>query len=532
MKKRLIYSCLLLGATFIAGCTKDFDKINTDPTKVTAALINPNFFMSQAQIHFSNSGYDQLLYQSMWSQSLAGTYDYYGNGDKYIYAGSGAGYYERTWNTSYESVTLVDEMKNLVKGKAGFGNLDNCGTILRMLILERITDAYGDIPFSQEGQAKSGITTPVFDTQQSIYTSMLSQLQTATAALDASQAGPTNDLFYKGDVAQWKKLGYSLMLRAAMRLTKVDPATAQKYAEMAYTGGAMTSIDDNCKVKADDASGNGNSDAAALLVPDDFREVRWSKTLIDFMQSTNDPRISAIAEISTGTGKKANETQAPGINTAALQIGMPNGYDQKGGSTDISKAPGYPGATPANPAISGDAAAPDGKYSRPQFAVYDNRNRYNFLLTYGETELLFAEAATRGWATGNAATHYANALTADMKTLAQFGTTSVPDASIAAYVITHPLVAVTALQQINMEYFVETSSTFNFNETWTNWRRSGYPVLKPVVYPGQFTDGSIPRRIRYPVGLPSTNPANYAAAVSRLSSGGGDTFISRMWWDK
>ena len=267
-------------------------------------------------------------------------------------------------------------------------------------------------------------------------------------------------------------------------------------------------------------------------MPYDFREWLWSKPVIDFMQSTNDPRISAIAEISTGTGKKANETQAPGINTAALQIGMPNGYDQKGGSTDISKAPGYPGATPANPAISGDAAAPDGKYSRPQFAVYDNRNRYNFLLTYGETELLFAEAATRGWATGNAATHYANALTADMKTLAQFGTTSVPDASIAAYVIAHPLVAVTALQQINMEYFVETSSTFNFNETWTNWRRSGYPVLKPVVYPGQFTDGSIPRRIRYPVGLPSTNPANYAAAVSRLSSGGGDTFISRMWWDK
>jgi hypothetical protein len=26
------------------------------------------------------------------SQSLASTYDYYGNGDKYIYAGSGRGY--------------------------------------------------------------------------------------------------------------------------------------------------------------------------------------------------------------------------------------------------------------------------------------------------------------------------------------------------------------------------------------------------------------------------------------------------------
>jgi PBP1b-binding outer membrane lipoprotein LpoB len=69
MKKRLIYSCLLAGATFIAGCTKNFDAINTDPTKVNAAVFPPNFLLAQAQIKFSNSGYDQLLFQSMWSQS-------------------------------------------------------------------------------------------------------------------------------------------------------------------------------------------------------------------------------------------------------------------------------------------------------------------------------------------------------------------------------------------------------------------------------------------------------------------------------
>ena len=105
MKKQLIYSCLLIGATFIAGCTKNFDQINTDPTKVEPTLATAPYLMSQAQIKFSNSGYDQLLYQSMWSQSLASTYDYYGNGDKYIYAGSGLDYYSRTWNTSYGAST-------------------------------------------------------------------------------------------------------------------------------------------------------------------------------------------------------------------------------------------------------------------------------------------------------------------------------------------------------------------------------------------------------------------------------------------
>jgi hypothetical protein len=41
---------------------------------------------------------------------------------------------------------------------------------------------------------------------------------------------------------------------------------------------------------------------------------------------------------------------------------------------------------------------------------------------------------------------------------------------------------------------------------------------------------TIPRRMPYPVTLPSTNAANYAAAVAKLS--GGDTFTAKVWWDK
>jgi hypothetical protein len=531
MKKRLLYSCLIAGATFIAGCTKNFDEVNTNPNKTTENLFNPNYLMSQAQFQFSQTGYDQLLFQSMWTQSLASTFSYYSNGDKYVLGGSGNNYFSRTWNRGYGALTLVDEMKNLVKGKAELSNLDNCGTILRVLFMQRITDLYGDAPYSEEGQAKAGLTTPKFDKQQEIYTAMLSQLETATAALDVAKAGPTADLFYGGDVAKWKRLGYSLMLRVAMRLTKVDPATARTYAEKAYAGGTMTSIADNAKTLADNANGNSNDNAGALLVADDFREVRWAKTLIDYMKSTNDPRVSAIAEISAGNGKAANEDRAtPGINTYALQLGMPNGYDLNGGSTDISKAPGYPGATPAANAT--DAPAQLGKYSRPRLQVYGDRNSANIIYTYGESELLLAEASFRGWNTGVAATHYANALAADMQTLAQLNGTAVAVVSptdVTAYVAAHPFNPANALQQINMEYWVHTSATFNFNETFANYRRSGFPVLTPVVYGGQYINGTVPRRMPYPITLPQTNGANYSAAVS---SQGADNFATRVWWDK
>lgn len=214
MKKGLLYSCLVAAATFVSSCTKEFNTINTNSNATNSAVINSNYFVAQAQIQFSNTGYDQLLFQSMWAQSLASTFSYYSNGDKYVFGGSGTNYYSRTWNTSYGAVTLIDEMKNFIKGNTTYTNLDNCGTILRVLMLQRVTDAYGDIPYSQEGQAKAGIITPVFDTQQSIYTAMLSQLDAATAALDVTKVGPTSDLFYSGDVSKWKRLGYSLMLRA------------------------------------------------------------------------------------------------------------------------------------------------------------------------------------------------------------------------------------------------------------------------------------------------------------------------------
>jgi len=527
MKKRYIFSLLVAGATLMGSCTKNFEEINTNPDKTTGELINPNYFISQSQITFSQTGYDQLLFQAGWVQSLASTFNYYGNGDKYIFASAGTGYFTYTWNRAYSALTLVNEMQDLIKDKPEYTNLNASGTILRVLIMQRITDLYGDVPYSEAAMAKSGNFTPKFDKQQDIYADMLKKLETATAALDVSKAGPTADLFYGGDVAKWKRLGYSLMLKLAMRMTKVDAASARTWAEKAYAGGTMSGVADDAKVFAD-ASNSTSSNSDVIRTPDDFRELRWGKTLIDYMKSTSDPRIPAVAEISAGTGLAANNNQAAGNNTASLQQGLPNGYT----ITSIANAPGYPGATPADPAVSGDAPAPLGKYSRPRFQVYADRGSANFIYTYGESELLLAEAASRGWSTGVASTHYANALAANMRSLAGYNTTAaatVSETAITTYVAAHPLVPATALQQINTEYWVATSTTFDFNEAYANWRRSGFPVLTPVVYPGQYISGQIPRRMPYPTSLLQTNGANYQAAATAI---GGDNFATRVWWDK
>ena len=57
------------------------------------------------------------------------------------------------------------------------------------------------------------------------------------------------DFIFNGDIAKWKKFGYSLMLRLAMRVSNVDATMADTYVTKAVAGGTMASNDDNVWVK-------------------------------------------------------------------------------------------------------------------------------------------------------------------------------------------------------------------------------------------------------------------------------------------
>jgi len=531
MRKTVIYAALTAAALFSTSCSEKYlDDVNTNPNAASAANLNPNYLLTDGQLTFANTGYGELLYPAPAIQALASTFNYYGNGDKYTNSGGFTGYQSLLFNQGYTALSRLQQAIDVAnaQGASRYTNVIAISNIMKIMIFQRITDAYGDIPFSQAVMASQGITTPQYDKQQDIYPAMLTQLDAAITSLDAAGAKASGDLLYAGDVAQWKKLGYSLMVRVAMRMTKANAALAKTYTEKAAAAGTMTSYTDNALVRGDIAFGDTqNATTNALLTTDDFREVKWSKTLIDYLRTTNDPRLGAIAEI-PAAGAAGNANQAlVGDNTPGLQRGLPNGYDLTGGTYDIRKRSDYPGSTGT-----GTDVAPLGNYSRPRIAVYIQRSAPNFLLTYAETELLLAEAASRGWSVGaNAATHYANGVRGAMLSLSQFGTAGViSQGTIDAYVLANPLGATNQLKQINEQYWLETSTTFNFIEGWNNWRRSGYPELTPVNYPGNVTGGTIPRRLIYPVTEVSNNPAGYASGVASLT--GGDLLTSRVWWDK
>jgi hypothetical protein len=311
-----------------------------------------------------------------------------------------------------------------------------------------------------------------------------------------------------------------------MRMSKVDPANAQKWVQIAVQGGVMSSIADNAMILHQNVSGTPVPNGTALiLIGNDPNAYRLSQTFVNYLSSTGDPRLSYLATVCA----KPGVTTDKGDTTFSRQLGQPNGYDVPGSGSayDLVKASNWPKSPSV--ATADSLTVYQNRYSVVNRYTYARLDAPTFFLTYGETQLLLAEAAQRGWVTGTSASAYYTAgVTGSMMQLgAQVGA-GPSNAAIAGYLATNPFDPANAFLQINSQYWV--ASFMDENESFANWRRSGYPMLTPVVYPGNVTNGTIPRRFTYPQGEAATNSANYNAAVSGLSNG--DKMTSRVWWDK
>ncbi|MFD2789655.1 hypothetical protein KCTC52924_03873 [Arenibacter antarcticus] len=518
----------------LSSCDKNFDEINTDPNRAGAETFDPNLILPNILASYAQNttGYNgSILFQSMWTQTLASTTtggaNYYSNGDKYVASGSINSYIQNVWNNDFSNASRADQMEKLASANPELVNLQALGKMMKVLTLSFVTDIYGDIPYSEALMAEDGITQPAYDKQEVLYPAMLQDLETALSALDNSQRSPSNDPLYGGDITKWRKFGYSLMLKLAMRMVNSNPTEAQSYLAKALSGGIFENTADEAVLMMD-ADNFPNNNATSLRTVDDTYEVRWSKPLIDYLVSNGDPRLEISAEIPPA-GLAANfDPNTVGNSDPTIQIGLPNGYDTSGGATDISNHPDFPG-----PTGTGDNVAKIGSYSRPT-GIYRERGAPIFLLTYGEIQLLLADAAVRGYTTpATAAQHYSNGIVGGMLSMGSFGEAAViSEGDALNFAAASPLdISSTeaSLEMINEQFWASTGLMGNFVETWNNWKRTGYPVLTPVSFSGNFTNGQIPLRQVYPSSEGSNNPDNFNAAVSNM---GGDTWTTKMWWVK
>jgi hypothetical protein len=142
--------------------------------------------------------------------------------------------------------------------------------------------------------------------------------------------------------------------------------------------------------------------------------------------------------------------------------------------------------------------------------------------------LLLAEAALRGFTTGDAAALYESGIRANMEQFADFGSSAaISETDVQAYIDAHPYDAGSALELINTQYWV--SAFLNGAELFANLRRSEFPALEKNPYPGSEITGKFIRRMPYPDSEIITNTANLNAAIGVQ---GPNDLNTRMWWDK
>jgi len=507
MKNKLRVSAIFLVFFGLVSCDKGFDEMNVNPIALTS--VDPSFQLNSAIVNTA-PGYGNLSYETTIVKQMITPFS--GQGAAANFNQDNRSVAAGNWNNFYTgNVKELTDVIAKTKDLPARSNLYNMARIWNAYTFMQLTDTYGDVPYNQAGKNfLSGISTPIYDSQESIYTAILTELETASAALDATKARVTTDVLYDGDITRWKRFGYSLLLRAGMRLSKVNPTKAAEIVAKAVAGGVMQSNTDNAILRHNPtfpnppgSSLNGGQSAFFYLAED----------FVTHLKNANDPRLASIAVRYVGAASGAQQVESRANRTPAIQIGMPLGFD----NTTISRAFRASNLVSLN------------DYSQLDRTRLAGLNAPSFLVTYAQTQLLLAEASFRNWTIGTPGTFYSNGIRAHMQQFVGYGASSViTDAAINTFVAANPLTVGKQLEEINTQYWV--ASFLIGPETWANFRRSGFPNLTPNPFPGKdLTTEPFIRRLTYTDAELNVNRTNVQAAIARQ---GADIMDTRIWWDK
>ena len=200
-----------------------------------------------------------------------------------------------------KTIKNVVDVIEKTKDKPELINYWAMATIMRAYEISRLTDAYGDVPYTEAGLGYlKDIIYPKYDAQEDIYDGICTELEKAADSFDNTQKNvpASSDIVYAGDYEKWKKFANSLLLRLGMRLTKVDPEKAQQIVEKAISRGTMENNEDSFIVyylpdTYYSTTANGNAAANKY-------DYKLTDVFINLLKTTKDPRLSIYAMLPDG----------------------------------------------------------------------------------------------------------------------------------------------------------------------------------------------------------------------------------------
>ena len=216
----IISGVILLSAV---SCKKALDESNINANASETA--QPDYLLTAAAKAtadtywgVTNNMNSSLLFVQHWAKIQ------YTDPDRYIYTNTS---FPDLWNTGYASgIINLNELIKLAAAQTN-PNYKGVALVLRSWIFTLMTDAYGNVPYSQAGDINKYLL-PKYDAQRDVYLGVLADLKTAQASLDPAGKPIAGDVIYANNIALWKKFANSLRLRVALRIADREPVLAKQ----------------------------------------------------------------------------------------------------------------------------------------------------------------------------------------------------------------------------------------------------------------------------------------------------------------
>ncbi len=429
------------------------------------------------------------------------------------------------WNNFIWSVPYSNVMNNAKTienaTKEEFPEFFALSQILKVSAMHRVSDVFGPIVYTKFGASE---TTSEYDSQEEVYTAFFNDLEESMQILSdniGSSRFQPFDLAYNGNYTNWIKYANSLRLRLAIRISKVDPDKAKTEGEKSLNH-PMGLIE----INPEGFFVNGTLDHPVKTINNSWGDIRMNASMESILIGYEDPRATSYFR-----EKVVTDTETVPIQPGSLK-GIRNG---------LPLLPGY-----------ADELAQKADYIR--FAVlHENLLTPSVqLMTAAEVYFLKAEAALRGWSgAGDAKTNYELGISTSFQQHEASGVTSyTTNSTLTPKDYTDPVNPgnnIAALSTITIAWDDAASNEAKLEriitqkwiamfpegqEAWSEYRRTGYPKIFPVVnnQSGGTIDTDLQiRRIPFVDSELATNPAGVANAVNKL--GGPDTGGTRLWWD-
>ncbi|HWK88956.1 MAG TPA: SusD/RagB family nutrient-binding outer membrane lipoprotein [Longimicrobium sp.] len=472
-KNRFLAAPVLALALAVGACDQGLTDINDNPNAPEAVpgeylLANAIVDAVGSNPHATHGVWYGLYMTDIWSQHVAQSQ--YNDEDRYTPRESQI---TGIWDEAYTGPLADLKLVKKVAETDGDDNLFAVGEILSQWIFQHLTDAYGDIPYSEALKGDEGIRLPRYDAQEDVYEGMLAALTAASARIDAGADASfeAGDLIYHGDMEKWRRFANSLRLRMAMRMSNVSATFARDQFVAAFNAGVFQSNADNAVLQWGAEVPSQNPIYDYYINQDRGGDFVISATIVDSLAHRDDPRLAVFADLSDD----------------GVYRGLPNGT------------------------LPGDYELPEGATFSQLGSYFLEPDAPSVIMSYAEVQFLLAEAAARGWIGGSPAAYYQAGIRASME---QYG---IDEAAITGY-LAQPEVFYNGLPSIYFQKWVALFMTGA--EAWAEVRRTGFPALTP-------TRGSeIPARIPYPNQEQLYNPTNWTAA-----GGENVTLFDNLWWD-